>query len=168
MHIKDIFGDQIEVTDLNAMIEQYNILLGDAWKAHNQAGGYPNGGYITKGDKTVTVVASISHMVKELIKLLPPIVKPEWLLICGFVTCYSYCDTRKEVNNDYKTILRLFYSPLRIEITAHNKKHYPDVLELALQQLKRLQMRCNEPLVVTASGQTTKLTLSSGPDVISK
>lgn len=168
MHIKDIFGDQIEVTDLNAAIEQANMCVGLSREAWKQSGGYPNVKYTEKNGVTHTLLAHHSHILKELLKLLPPIERPDWLLICGFVTCYSYCDTRKEVNNDYKTILRLFYNPLRIEITADNKKAYPEILELAKQHLKRLQMRVNEPLEVSASGQTTHLSLATSDVFIVK
>jgi hypothetical protein len=166
MTIKDIFGDPIEVTDLNAAIEQADNCLGFAWDAHKQAGGFPNVKYTEKNGVKHTLVAYHSHNLKELLKLLPPIEKPEWLFIGLFPACYVYADKQREVRGDYKTILRLFYSPLRIEITAANTNTYPDVLELAKQQLKRLQMRVNEPLEITVSGQTTKLTLSTGPDIV--
>jgi hypothetical protein len=166
MQIKDIFGDVIEVTDLNAAIEQANTCLGFAREAAKQSGGFPNVKFMERNGVKHSIVAYHSCMLKELIKLWPVIEQPDWLLICCFVTCYSYCDKRKEVNRDYKTILRLFYNPLRIEITEANKKAYPDVLELAKQKLKRLQMRVNEPLEISASGQTTGLALSSGPDVV--
>ncbi len=175
MNIRDIFEEQIEVTDLNAAIEQANQSLGFARNAWYMGGGFPNVKFTERNGVTHTLVAYHSHMLKELIKLLPPIEKPEWLLICGFTTCYAYCDTSKEVNRDYKPILRLFYNPLRIEITGANKRAYPEVLELAKQQLKRLQVRVNEPLEVSASGQvsyrsqkffTTDLALTNGRDVI--
>jgi hypothetical protein len=168
MHIKDIFGDVIKVTDLNAAIEQADASLGYARDAWRQSGGYPNVKFTEKNGVKHTLVAYHSHMVKELLKLLPPMPHPEWLLICGFPTCYSYCDKRKEENNDYKSVLRLFYNPLRIEITEANKKAYPEVLELAKQHLKRLQMRVNEPLEVSASGQTTALSLATADVFIVK
>lgn len=167
MQIKNIFGKTIEVTDLDAAIEQANLCVGLSRSAHEQTG-YPNVKFIEENGVKHTLLAYHSHILKELIKLWPPIEKPEWLLICGFVTCYGYCDTRKEEKGDYKSILRLFYSPLRIEISEANRKRYPEILELAKQELKRLQSRVNEPLVVTASGQTTGLSLSEGPDVILK
>lgn len=166
MQINDIFNDVIEVTDLNAAIEQANACLGFAWEAWKQSGGFPNVKFIERNGVEHTVVAYHSHMLNELIKLWPVIEKPDWLFIGLFPTCYVYCDKRKEVNRDYKTILRLFYNPLRIEITAADMKAYPEILKLAKEQLKRLQMRVNEPLEVSASGQTTAIALSTGPDVV--
>lgn len=165
MNITDIFGDPIKVTDLNAAIEQSNLNLGFARKAFVQTG-YPNVKFKEKNGVEHTLVAYHSHMLKALLELMPPIAKPEWLFVGTFPACYWYCDKRKEVRGDYKTVLRLFYNPLRIEISASNQKAYPEILELAKQELKRLQMRVNEPLIVSASGQTTELALSTGPDVV--
>jgi hypothetical protein len=166
MNIKDIFGDEIEVTDLNAAIEQANMCVGLSHSAWKQSGGYPNVKFTERNGVTHTLLAYHSHNLRELIKLWPPIQYPEWLFVGAFTTCYVYCDTRKEVKGDYKEILRLFYNPLRIEITSANKKAYPEVLELAKEQLKQLQMRCNEPLEISATGQTTHISIREGADVI--
>lgn len=165
--IKDIFGTILMTHDPITALKQANAELGYAWKAWHKAGGFPNVQFTEKNGVKHTMVAFHSHIVKALIELLPPIEKPDWLFIGGYTTCYVYCDKRIEENRDYKTILHLFYSPLRIEITADNKRKYPEVLELALQELKQLQMRCNEPLR-NPSDQQTHLSLSSGPDVIVK
>jgi hypothetical protein len=166
MYIKDIFGGTIEVTDLIAAIKQADKDLGFAREAAKQAGGYPNVRFIKRNGIQHSMAAYHSHILKELLKLLPPIEIPDWLFVGVFPTCYVYADKRTEENRDYKTILRLFYNPLRIEIKAANMKAYPDVLELAKEKLKRLQMRVNEPLEVSATGQTTGLSLSKGPDVV--
>lgn len=166
MTIENIFGEQIEVTDLNEVIKEANQCLGFAQAAWKAAGGYPNVKFIERNGAKHTLVAFHAHNLRALLELLPPIATPEWLFIGTFPTCYSYADKRKEQHGDYKTVLRLFYNPLRIEITAANKRNYPEVLELAKEKLRRLQARVNEPLVVTASGQTTELNLSDGPDIV--
>lgn len=94
----------------------------------------------------------------------PPI--PEWLFIGKFPTCYSFCDKRKEERGDYKTICRLFYNPLRIEVKEHTKKAYPEVIAHALIMLKYLQANVDQPLSVSATDQTVGLSLSSGPDIV--
>ncbi len=91
---------------------------------------------------------------------------PDWCLVCTFPTCYSFCDKRKEVRGDYKEICRLFYSPLRIEVTEHNKKNYAYIIETAFLALKYLQANVNKQLSVSATDQTTKLSLSTGPDIV--
>lgn len=165
MNIKNIFGETIIVTDLDAAIKDANTCLGIAWKVYHENKGCHTD-FISKDDRQYTIVGFHSHNLKELLKLLPPLVHPDWLFIGTFPTCYVYCDKRKQEDGYYKTILRLFYNPLRIEIKSNNVKAYPEILELAKERLRRLQMRVHEPLVVTASDQTTGLTLSTGPDVV--
>lgn len=164
MEIKNIFGEPIKVTDLGLAIKEANTCLGFALEAVKESN-HPVR-FIARGDKQVTLVRYHSHMLNELLKLKPTITYPDWCFVGGFPTCISFCDKRKQEHGDYKTILRLFYSPLRIEIKADNMRFYPDILELAKEKLKRLQARVNEPLIVTASGQTTGLSLSTGPDVV--
>lgn len=164
MEIKNIFGNTIKVTDLDVAIKEANECLGYAWCERKSK--EPKILYTEQEGKRVTLIAYHSHNLNALLELLPPIQYPEWCFVGGFPTCYCYCDKRTEERGDYKTILRLFYNPLRIETKEANKKKYPDILELAKEHLRRLQIRINEPLVTTASGQTTSLSLSTGPDIV--
>lgn len=165
MEIKNIFEETIEVTDLYGAIREANKDLGNARTAYHVNKGIHTM-YIKKDGKKFTLVEHHSHILNELLKLLPTIQYPDWCFVGCWPSCLSYCDKRKEENGDYKSILRLFFSPLRIEIKEENKKAYPEILELASEQLYRLQLRVNEPLIVTTSGQTTGLMLSTGPDVV--
>lgn len=167
MEIKNIFDETVNVTDLYAAIEETNKLLGFARDTVKKQK-VPAPIYIERGDKKATLVSYHSHKLKELMKLLPITPYPDWLFVGVYPCCYVYCDKRKEENRDFKEVLRLFYSPLHIKITAANKKAYPDVLELAKVDLKRLKMRFNEPLEISATGQTTGLSLSASPDVVVK
>lgn len=165
IEIKNIYGETMQFSGLRIGIDQANECLGIAWaKYHKNKGVHTD--FITSNGITKTHVQHYSYILNELLKQLQPLEFPDWCFRGGFPTCIGFCDTRKEERGDYKSILRLFYSPLRIEISAANKKAYPEILELAKEQLTRLKIRCNEPLVVTASGQATGLTLSSGPDVV--
>jgi hypothetical protein len=82
-----------------------------------------------------------------------PAALPDHIMCATFPNCYSYCDTTREENGDYKTIARLYFNTLEIKVFANQAKYWP-VIEAVNNEMKKIIGNLNTPLTVSATGQT--------------
>ena len=75
------------------------------------------------------------------------------LFACVMPTGISYSDKSREVNGDYKKVAHLFFSDLRLDISAPRSPLIKEVMEHAA----KIQARRGEQYQVSGAGQTVTL-----------
>jgi hypothetical protein len=79
---------------------------------------------------------------------------PEWLFCGTFPNCYSYADTQREENGDYKTIARIYFNRLELKIFSTDAK-YKNVIPLIKKEFEHLKGM--DKIQISATGQTISI-----------
>ena len=79
--------------------------------------------------------------------------QPDYLFVGVYPNAYMYCDKTKETNGDYHLIAAVYFRPLILSI-EDDSPDYAEAIQLATEAYDKIKANPNEPIEISATGQT--------------